>query len=142
MQALSSYGPLAGRILISILFILSGFGKLTNFAGSVQYAAAGVPESLATLAIIVAIVVELGGGFMLLLGYKIKWVVLTVAGYTLLAALLFHNFWTFEGMDAQNQMVHFMKNLAIVGGLLYVAVFGAGSISIDKRKKISVSPQE
>jgi len=132
MQALSSYGPLAGRILLSLIFILSGFAKLTNFAGTVQFAATGVPESLATLAIIVAIIVEIGGGLMLLFGFKIRLVALTVAGYTLLAALLFH----FDFAD-QNQMAHFMKNLAITGGLLYVAVYGAGSISIDGRKKIS-----
>ena len=130
MQALSFYGPLVGRILLSVLFILSGFSKLTNFAGSVEFAATGVGESLATLAIIVAIVIELGGGLMLLVGFNIKWVALTMAAYTLLAALLFH----FDFAD-QNQMSHFMKNLAIVGGLLYIAVYGAGPFSIDKKQE-------
>lgn len=134
---LSSYGPLVGRILLSILFIFSGFAKVTNFAGSVQYAAVGVGESLATIAIIVAIIVELGGGLMLLLGYKIKWVALVVAAYTLLAALLFH----FDFAD-QNQMVNFMKNLAIAGGLLFVALYGAGPMSIDNRARTPTQPQE
>ena len=127
---LSSYGPLVGRILLSLLFLFSAFGKITNFAGSVQYAAVGVGESLATLAIVVAIIVELGGGLMLLFGFKIKLVALVVAGYTLLAAFLFH----FDFAD-QNQMVHFMKNLSIAGGLLFVALYGAGSMSADERCK-------
>ena len=130
MKALEIYGPLTGRILLSLIFILSGFAKVTNFAGSVGYATVGVGESLATLAIIVAIIVELGGGLMLLFGYKIKWAALAVAGYTLLAALLFH----FDFTD-QAQMTNFMKNLAIAGGLLFVAVYGAGPFSMDKRHK-------
>ena len=132
MKALEIYGPLTGRILLSLIFILSGFAKVTNFAGSVGYAAVGVGESLATLAIIVAIIVELGGGLMLLFGFKIKWVALAVAGYTLLAALLFH----FDFTD-QAQMTNFMKNLAIAGGLLFVVVYGAGPFSMDKRRKSS-----
>ena len=132
MKALEIYGPLTGRILLSLIFILSGFAKVTNFAGSVGYAAVGVGESLATLAIIVAIIVELGGGLMLLFGYKIKWAALAVAGYTLLAALLFH----FDFTD-QAQMTNFMKNLAIAGGLLFVVVYGAGPFSMDKRRKSS-----
>lgn len=132
MRALEIYGPLAGRILLSILFILSGFAKITNFAGNVQFAATGVGESFATMAIIVAIVVELGGGLMLLFGFKIKWVALAVAGYTLLAALLFH----FDFAD-QNQMVHFMKNLSIAGGLLFVAIYGAGPFSMDRKRNSS-----
>ena len=134
---LSSYGPLGGRILRSLIFILSGFAKVTNFTGNVQYAAIGVGESLATLAIIVAIVIELIGGLMLLFGFKIKWAALTVAAYTLLAALLFHNFWTFGEMEAQFQMINFMKNLAIAGGLLFVAVYGAGPFSVDKKRELS-----
>ena len=127
---LSSYGPLVGRILLSLLFLFSAFGKITNFAGSVQYATVGVGESLATLAIIVAIIVELGGGLMLLFGFKIKLAALVIAIYTLLAAFLFH----FNFAD-QNQMVHFMKNLSIAGGLLFVALYGAGSMSADERCK-------
>ena len=134
---LSSYGPLGGRILLSLIFILSGFAKVTNFTGNVQYAAIGVGESLSTLAIIVAIVIELIGGLMLLFGFKIKWAALTVAAYTLLAALLFHNFWKFGEMEAQFQMINFMKNLAIAGGLLFVAVYGAGPFSVDKKRELS-----
>ena len=130
MRALEIYGPLTGRILLSLIFILSGFAKVTNFTGSVQFAATGVGESLATLAIIVAIAVELGGGFMLLFGFKIRWAALTVAGYTLLAALLYH----FDFAN-QAQMTNFMKNLAIAGGLLFVAIYGAGPLSVDSKRK-------
>ena len=128
MRALEIYGPLTGRILLSLIFILSGFAKVTNFAGSVQFAAMGVGESLATLAIIVAIAVELGGGIMLLLGFKTRWVALVIASYALLTALLFH----FDFAN-QAQMTNFMKNLAIAGGLLFVAVYGAGPFSMDKK---------
>ena len=130
MRALEIYGPLTGRILLSLIFILSGFAKVTNFTGSVQFAATGVGESLATLAIIVAIAVELGGGLMLLFGFKIRWAALAVAGYTLLAALLYH----FDFAN-QAQMTNFMKNLAIAGGLLFVAIYGAGPFSVDSKRK-------
>ena len=115
-----------GRVLIAAIFILSGFGKITDFAGTTGYiASVGLP--LAPVGTVIAIVVELIGGLMLLVGFKTRLVALVIAGFTIVAGALFHN-----NFADQMQMIHFMKNLAISGGLLFVAVFGPGRLSVDR----------
>jgi putative oxidoreductase len=130
MDALKQFGPLAGRILIALIFILSGFGKITGFEGTVGYITSkGLP--LPQLAAIGAIIVELGGGGMLVLGWKARWAAAAMFVFTAFAALIFHNFWAVPAAEAQNQMIHFMKNVSILGGLLYVVVHGSGPLSVD-----------
>lgn len=116
---------LAARILMSQIFIISGVGKITGYAGTQAYMAKmGVPGALLPLVILT----ELGGGLALLAGFQTKWVALALAGFTVLSALIFHlNF------SDQMQMINFMKNLAIAGGLLLFVRHGAGAPSIDKR---------
>jgi putative oxidoreductase len=117
-----------GRLLIALLFLLSGVGKIAAPAATQGYiAAVGLPLPL--LGYLIAIVVELGGGVLLLLGYRTRLVSLIMAAFTLAAALAFHH-----DFADQNQMIHFLKNIAIIGGLLQVAAFGAGSLSIDARR--------
>ena len=128
MNALDRIGPLAGRILIAAIFILSGFGKITGFEGTVGYIASkGLP--LPQFAALGAIVVELGGGLMVVAGWKARWAAAAMFVFTALAALIFHNFWAAPAAEAQNQMIHFMKNISMAGGLLYVVVFGSGPLS-------------
>ena len=130
MDALNRFGPLAGRILIALIFVLSGFGKITGFEGTVGYIASnGLP--LPQLAAIGAIIVELGGGILLVVGWKARWAAAAMFVFTALAALIFHNFWAVPADQAQNQMIHFMKNISILGGLLYVIVHGSGPLSVD-----------
>ena len=130
MDALNRFGPLAGRILIALIFVLSGFGKITGFEGTVGYiASSGLP--LPQLAAIGAIIVELGGGILLVVGWKARWAAAAMFIFTALAALIFHNFWAVAADQAQNQMIHFMKNISILGGLLYVIVHGSGPLSVD-----------
>jgi putative oxidoreductase len=119
---------LIGRILIASLFIPAGFGKLMGFAGTVGYITkvAGLP--LPEVAAAIAIIVELGLGIALLVGFKTRWVALVMAIFTVATALFFHKFWA----DA-TQNIQFFKNMAIAGGLLSFAAFGAGRFSIDKR---------
>ena len=120
--------PLVGRILLAILFILSGLFKLAAPAATQGYiASVGVPAPL--LAYLVAVVVELGGGVLLLVGYRVRFAATVLALFTVAAALLFHH-----ALGDQNQFIHFMKNLAITGGLLQVIAFGAGSFSLDNRR--------
>ncbi len=134
MNALNYYGPLVGRILIALIFVFAGFGKITGFEGTVGYIASkGMP--LPQLAAIGAIIIELGGGIMLVLGWKTHWAAAALFLFTGLAALIFHNFWAATPDQAQNQMIHFMKNLAIMGGILFVMVHGAGALSLDKENK-------
>ena len=131
MNKRTAYALLVGRLLMAVIFILSGISKITGFSGTVGYISSqGLP--LATLAAILAIIVELGGGLMLLVGWKTRWAAAVIAVFTVFAALLFHNFWAVAPDQAQNMMIHFMKNFAMVGGLIYVVVFGAGSLSVDK----------
>ncbi|WP_409160395.1 DoxX family protein [Pectobacterium sp. B2J-2] len=125
MKNLESTVLLVARILMPILFIVAGYGKLGDaYAGTQQYMQAmGVPAFLLPLTILL----ELGGGLAVLFGLLTRTVALFTAGFTLLTALIFHTNFA-EGM---NQMM-FMKNLTIAGGYLLLAVTGPGAFSIDR----------
>jgi putative oxidoreductase len=118
---------IASRILMSQIFIISGIGKVTGYAGTQAYMAKmGVPGVLLPLVILT----ELGGGLLLLFGFQAKWVALALAGFTVLSALIFH-----MNFSDQMQMINFMKNLAMAGGLLMVVRYGAGAPSVDHRSR-------
>lgn len=122
---------LAGRILMGAIFLNAGVRKLLGFAGTVGYFTRlgfPAPELFAVL----AIVIEVGGSILLIIGWKTRWVAWLLALFVLIAALAAHRFWEFDAAQYANQMNHFMKNLAIIGGLLFVATFGPGSASVDK----------
>lgn len=128
---LHRYGPLIGRILIAFIFVFSGLGKITGFEGTVGYIASkGLP--LPQLAAVAAIIVELGGGLMLVVGWKAQWAAAAMLVFTGMAALFFHNFWAVPVDQVQNQMIHFMKNISMMGGLLYVVVYGSGPVSVGR----------
>jgi putative oxidoreductase len=130
MNALNRFGPLAGRILIALIFVLSGFGKITGFEGTVGYIASkGLP--LPQLGAIGAIILELGAGIALILGWKTRWAAAALLLFTVAAALLFHNFWALPPEEAQNQMIHFLKNMSMAGGLLFVVIHGSGACGVD-----------
>jgi len=123
-----SYVAALGRLLIALLFLFAGVGKIFAPAMTQGYiASAGLPAPL--LAYLIAIVVEVGGGALLLVGFQTRPVAVAVAIFTLAAALGFHH-----NFADQNQLIHFLKNIAIVGGLLQVVAFGAGAFSIDGRR--------
>lgn len=123
---------LIGRILIAVLFIPAGFGKLTGFAGTVGYiGSAGLP--LPQVAAALAIVVELGLGLALLVGFKTRLAAAVLAVFTLAASFFFHNYWALPADKAMVQQLMFMKNVAITGGLLAFVAFGAGRFSVDRR---------
>ncbi|MFJ5509395.1 DoxX family protein [Pectobacterium jejuense] len=125
MKNLESTALLVARILMPILFIVAGYGKLGDaYAGTQQYMQAmGVPSFLLPLTILL----ELGGGLAVLFGLLTRTVALFTAGFTLLTALIFHSNFA-EGM---NQLM-FMKNLTIAGGYLLLAITGPGAFSIDR----------
>jgi putative oxidoreductase len=130
--ALQDTMALVGRILIALLFIPAGFGKLTGFAGTVGYiASAGLP--LPQVAAAIAIIVELGFGILLLVGFKSRVTAVVLAVFTVATAVFFHNYWSMPVDKVYVNQINFYKNLAIAGGLLFVAVFGPGRFSIDKR---------
>jgi putative oxidoreductase len=118
---------LIGRVVLAAVFILSGVSKLgaaSEFQGYI--ASVGLPAPL--LGYIIALIVEIGGGALLLVGYRTKLVAGVLAAFCVIAAVLFH-----RALGDQNQLIHFMKNLAMAGGLLQIAAFGAGRISLDNR---------
>jgi len=127
MTSVQRYLPALGRLLIGILFVFSGIGKATDPAGTIGYIqSAGLP--LPAIAYGVALAVELLGGLLLIVGYRTRLVAVVVALFTLAAAIGFHN-----NFADQNQLIHFLKNIAIVGGLLQVVAFGAGAFSLDSK---------
>lgn len=124
MKKLEDVGVLVARILMPILFITAGWGKITGYAGTQQYMEAmGVPGALLPLTILL----EFGGGLAILFGFLTRTTALITALFTLLTAFLFHSNFA-EGVNS----IMFMKNLTISGGYLLLAVFGPGAISLDR----------
>ncbi|SAL74978.1 DoxX family protein [Caballeronia choica] len=124
--------PLLGRILLGAPFVLSGLSKLGAYAATVGYiGAAGLP--LPSLAFVVAVVIELGGGLLLLTGYRVRFASLVMAVFSLATAVFFHH-----NFADQNQMIHFLKNVMMAGGLLQITYFGAGAFSLDGRASARV----
>lgn len=120
--------PLAGRILLAAIFIMSGLGKLADPAGTMGYIASiGLPLPGAALA--GAIAVEVGGGLLIAIGLYSRITALAMAAFSIATALLFHH-----ALGDQNQMIHFLKNISIAGGFLQIAAFGAGAFSLDARR--------
>jgi putative oxidoreductase len=125
------YLPFAGRLMIGLPFAMSGLGKLATYAATTaMISAAGLP--LPPLAFVVAVAVELGGGLLLAAGYRTRFVAAALAIFALATAVSFHN-----NFADQNQMIHFLKNVMMAGGLLQVVAFGAGALSVDNRRKAS-----
>jgi len=138
MQALCNlakvYGPVVGRILIAPLFLLSGFHKITGFSAVAgMMAKKGVP--FAEVLVAGAIVFEIAGGLMVLLGWKARWGALLLFIFTISATLMFHDFWAVDAAQYRNQLNHFLKNLAILGGLAYIMAVGSGPFSVTKESE-------
>lgn len=123
------YGPLVGRILITVIFLKSGIEKITGFSAVAgMLAKMGMP--FAEVLVVGAIVFELGGGLMVLLGWFARWGALLLAIFMVLATLMFHNFWAVDAAQYQNQLIHFIKNLSILGALVFIMGAGSGPLSL------------
>lgn len=123
MDKLQELSAPIGRLFLSMIFIFSGFTKITGYAATQGYMEAmGVPGMLLPL----VIAVELFGGLAILFGFKARLVAILMAGFSVVSALLFHQFWIDE-----SQMNPFMKNIAMAGGFLMIFAHGAGAYSID-----------
>ncbi|HLT25549.1 MAG TPA: DoxX family protein [Zeimonas sp.] len=132
MEALQRYLPLIGRVCIAWLFIPAGWGKIGGFSGTVGYIAkAGLP--FPTLMAAIAILIEVVVALALLVGYKARWAAAVLALFTIVAAAGFHNYWSMPPEQQRAQMIHFNKNVAIFGGLLFIVAFGPGRFSLDER---------
>jgi putative oxidoreductase len=120
---------LAGRILLSAIFIFSGIGKMAAFSMYTGYAGAHLP--MPSVAIAVAIAVEVLGGLAILAGFQTRLASWIIFLYLIPTSFVFHNFWTMDGMARMDNQAHFFKNVAIMGGLLILAANGPGGASID-----------
>ena len=124
----------ASRVLLAHIFVISGWSKIAGYAGTQAYmTSVGLPGAF--LPFVIAL--ELLGGVALIVGFHTRWVALALAAFSIVAALIFHN-----NFADQIQMIAFMKNLAIAGGLLVLSQTGAGAPSVDaaKRPKSSTRP--
>ena len=126
MNTLQNLSAPLGRVLVALMFLLAGVNKISGYAGTQGYMESmGVPGALLPLVILL----EIGGALLLVLGWHTRITAFLLAGFTVLATLVFHS-----NLGDQTQMLFFLKNLAIVGGLLMVVSLGAGAYSIDNRK--------
>jgi putative oxidoreductase len=122
------YLPFVGRVLIGLPFAMSGLSKLAAYGPTTEMiGAVGLPAP--ALAFVAAVVVELGGGLLLIAGFQARLVASALALFCLVTAVSFHGNFT-----DQNQMIHFLKNVMLAGGLLQIAAFGAGALSVDNRR--------
>jgi putative oxidoreductase len=128
---------LVGRLLIALMFVQSGYEKLTDLAGTAGYiASGGLPNSTALAAL--TGIFELVAGIAIAIGFKARWAALLLAGFTLLASFLYHAYWSAPADQQMVVQLLFMKNIAIVGGLLVLAALGAGPASMDSRRAPTV----
>ena len=123
------YLPVVGRLMIGLPFAMSGLSKLGAYSATAEMiSAVGLP--FPQLAFAVAVATELGGGLLLIGGYRARYVAAALAVFSLATAMSFHN-----NFADQDQMIHFLKNVMITGGLLQIVAFGAGALGIDNRRK-------
>ena len=128
LRSSGDYLAVLGRVLIAAIFVFFGAGKAADPAGTMGYiSSVGLP--FPPLAYAGAVAIEVGGGLALLLGYRTRIVASVLALFSILTAMTFHS-----NLADQNQMIHFFKNFAMAGGLLQLAAFGGGRLSLDARK--------
>ncbi len=130
MNKLNPVFSLAGRVMIALIFVLAGLSKISAIEGTQGYMEAmGLPGIL----IYPTILFEVAAGLAIIAGFKTRSVALALAGFSLLSALIFHN-----QLGDQTQFILFMKNVAMAGGFLFLARYGAGELSVDNRRPAAV----
>ncbi len=129
MGAIYNLFDLLGRILISVMFLQSGIGKVGSYVHTSQYMAA---KSVPSILLPLVIIVEVAGSIAIILGWKTRLFAFLLAGFCILAALFFH--WNFAD---QMQAINFMNNISIAGGFLAIFAHGAGVLSLDGRRRKS-----
>jgi putative oxidoreductase len=138
-ESIQKTAPLVGRILISLIFVSAGWNKITNWEGTAGYMTAyGMP--LVPLFLIAAMATEILGSLSVLLGIWARWGALALFLFMIPTTIIFHNFWSVPDAERMMQMMNFMKNLAIMGGLLVIVGLGSGPLSFDHRRQKNSPP--
>jgi putative oxidoreductase len=130
---MNAYVIVIARVLLAAMFVLAGFSKFGNLAGTAGYIASGGLPFASVLAPLVA-ALEVLGGLAIIVGFQARWAALSLALFTIAASIGFHKFWAVAPEQAMVQQLMFMKNLAVAGGLLLVFSFGPGPASLDNRR--------
>jgi putative oxidoreductase len=131
-QNLQNVLALAGRILLALIFVLSGYQKIGGFEGTAAYMTS-MHLPFASVLLVLTIAIELGGGLLLMAGWQTRWVALIFFVWLIPVTLVFHTA-SHNPAEAQNQMIHFLKNVSIMGGMLQLCAFGPGAWSLDGRR--------
>ena len=132
-ESYKSYIPVIGRVLLALMFILSGFGKLTDIPGTAGFIASGGLPAPTVLAVLVGLL-ELLGGLALVVGLQVRAAGLALALFTLAASVVFHAYWSAPAAQQFVTQLLFMKNISVAGGLLLISALGAGPLSLDARR--------
>jgi putative oxidoreductase len=138
-QSIQNFAALGGRLLLAAIFVISGLNKLSDFSGTAAFmSGAGLPA--AEFLLVLTILIEVAGGLMIVLGWHTRQLALILFLFMIPVTAVFHNPWAAaDPAQAQQQMIHFLKNLAIMGGLLHLSAFGPGHFSIEARKSETAS---
>lgn len=138
-QPVQNFSALAGRILLAAIFLISGLNKLSDFSGTATFmAGAGLPAS--EFLLVLTILIEAAGGLLIVLGLYTRQLSLILFLFMIPVTAVFHNPWgAGDPAQLQQQMIHFLKNLAIMGGLLHLSAFGPGYFSIEARQSGTAS---
>jgi putative oxidoreductase len=129
------YGPLLGRLLLSNLFLVSGFKKITGFEGVLVGMGKVMPTldpNLIKIILVATIVIELVGGLMVLVGWQARWGAAALLLWMIPVTWLFHAYWGLPPDQMQMQFIQFQKNMAIMGALLFIVAQGSGAYSLGK----------
>ena len=131
MDSTKDVAALVGRVLLAVLFLWSGYAKITGYDDTAGYmAGAGLP--MVSVMLPLTILVELGAGIALVVGWKARWAAVALAAFTVVATLTFHRYWAMTPDQVMFNSAMFYKNVTVIGGLLMVVAFGAGRISVDR----------
>jgi putative oxidoreductase len=132
-EVVSKYGPVIGRCMIALIFLISGVGKITGFQGTAAYMASkGLP--MIEVLLVLTIVIEIGAALMLIVGWKARSGATAILLWMIPVTLVFHNFWAMPaGQEQYINQIMFLKNVAMMGAMLYIMVFGPGGYSVDKK---------
>lgn len=130
VQERQAAGLVIGRILLGLIFLISGIGKIGKFAAVAGFMSSkGMPMS--ELLLVGTIALEVFGGLAIIIGWKARWAAAAIFLFLIPTTFIFHPFWNADPASYQNQLNHFLKNLAIMGGMLYVVLLGSGTLSVD-----------
>ncbi len=131
-EVVTKFGPVLGRCMVALIFLLSGIGKISAFQGTAGYIASkGVP--MAEVALVITIAIEIGGALMLILGWKARLGAAALFLWLIPVSLMIHNFWDMSGQEYMINRIMFLKNVAIMGAMLYIMAYGSGRYSLDRK---------